>query len=184
MKENEDNVLVARCLKGDHRAYESLVRKYQKTIFNVIYQIVRDFSDAEDLTQTVFLKVYENLQKFNDRFKFYSWIYRIAINEGLNFIQQKKIVYELPENYASLEKAPDRILNESQIVEQIDQALAALDPNYRVLIIMRHFLDLSYKEIGEITNLPEKKVKSRLYMARQIMAKKIVEKGIDIDAQS
>ncbi len=184
MNENEDIVLVKRCLQGEHGAFEALVRKYQKTLFNVLYQIVRDYSDAEDLTQTVLVKVYENLKKYNDKYKFYSWIYRIAINEGLNFVQQKKAVYEIPEEYESTEKSPDRVLNEAEVVEQIDQALAALDPNYRVLIVMRHFLDFSYKEISEVVKLPEKTVKSRIYMARQNMARHMLAKGIDVDEQS
>lgn len=178
MKENEDNLLVKRCLQGDKRAFENLVRKYEKTVFNVIYQMVRDFSDTEDLTQTVFVKVYQNLEKFDEHYKFYSWLYRITMNETLNYLQQKKAVFEIPVNYESLDKTPDRILDEAEMIHFIDGALAVLDPNYRILIIMRHFLDLSYREMSEIVRLPERKVKSRLYMARQIMARYMIEKGI------
>jgi RNA polymerase sigma-70 factor (ECF subfamily) len=183
MKESEDNNLVAGSLRGETRAFEKLVRKYQRMVFNVIYQVVRDFSDTEDLTQSVFVKVYENLEKFDYRHKFYSWLYRIAINEALNFIQQKKVTYEIPEDYQSMDKTPDLVLNESEMVENIDRALAELDPNYRVLIVMRHFLDYSYKEIADVVRLPEQKVKSRLYMARQILARLILEKGMRIDEQ-
>ena len=178
MKEDEDNLLVDRCLEGDNRAFEKLVRKYEKTVFNVIYQMVRDFSDAEDLTQTVFVKVYQNLEKYDEHYRFYSWLYRITINETLNHLQQKKAVFEIPENYESMDKTPDRILDETEMIQYIDGALAALDPTYRILIIMRHFLDLSYREMSEIVRVPEKKVKSRLYMARQIMARYMIEKGI------
>jgi RNA polymerase sigma factor (sigma-70 family) len=184
MKEHEDNNLVTKTLHGEHRAFEMLVRKYQKTVFNVVYQIVRNFSDTEDITQGVFVKAYEKLRKFDHRYKFYSWLYRIAINEALNFVQQKKASYEIPADYVSLDKTPDHVFNELEIIEHVDRALAALDPGYRVLIVMRHFLDFSYKEISEVVRLPEKKVKSRLYMARQIMARHMIEKGIDIDEQA
>ena len=107
MKESEDNNLVAGSLRGETRAFEKLVCKYQRMVFNVIYQVVRDFSDTEDLTQSVFVKVYENLEKFDYRHKFYSWLYRIAINEALNFIQQKKVTYEIPEDYQSMDKTPE-----------------------------------------------------------------------------
>ena len=184
MKENEDRDLVNRVLAGERHAFEILVRKYQKTVFNAVYQIVRDLADAEDITQGIFVKVYENLKKYDPHYKFYSWIYRIAINESLNFARQKRAVYEIPEDYASLEKMPDQVLSEAEIIEQVDAALANLDPEYRVLIVMRHFLDFSYKEICEVLKLPDKKVKSRLYMARQIMARFMLEKGIDIDEQT
>ena len=178
MIEHTDEFLVSRCLKGDSEAFGQIVDRYQKTVFNLAFRMTRDYDDADDLSQTVFVKVYENLKKYNSRHKFYSWIYRITINETLNFIKRNKRTETIPESYESQDNSPEMETDIEESSHLIDEALSELQDEYRILIIMRHFLNYSYTQIGETLELPEKKVKSRLYMARQILAKTLMQKGL------
>ena len=178
MIETTDNVLIRNCLNGDVKSFETLVVRYQKTVYNAVYRLVGCIEDAEDVTQTVFVKVYENLDTFNPRYKFYSWIYRIAMNESINFINSRKHEEILHDNFTAGEKGPDEDFQTRESEKMIQNALMRIDFDHRVLIVLKHFLDRSYSEIGQILNIPDKTVKSRLYVARQKLAEILNEKGV------
>ena len=178
MNSSEDSKLVNKCLKGDLQAFETLLDKYQQPIFNVVYRMCHHTEDARDVTQTVFIKVYEKLAYFNTDLKFFSWIYRIAINETLNFINQKKPVEELPISYQSKESGPDEFFERLELSDNIHKALLKVEAKYRALIILKHFHNCSYHQIAQIMDLPEKTVKSRLFIARQQLGKVLRERGI------
>ena len=178
MSERDDTVLVMRCLKGDIKAFEILVDKYQKPIFNAALRICNDYDGAEDIAQSAFVKAYEKLESYNPNFKFFSWLYRIVINEALNFLNKGKNLQELDENIRSGHKTPEQELEQTEISEKIRNALMLIEPNYRILIELRHFQNYSYSEIGNILEIPEKTVKSRLYMARQALGKILIKTGI------
>jgi RNA polymerase sigma-70 factor (ECF subfamily) len=179
MIERDDIALVKQCLDGDVKAFEFLVDKYQKPIFNAALRICNDIDSAEDISQAAFIKAYENLESFNPKYKFFSWIYRIVINEALNFLNKTKNLQELNENIISKQKTPDLEFEETELSEQVRNALMHIEPNYRVLIELRHFQNFSYSEIGNILEIPEKTVKSRLYMARQALGKILIKTGIN-----
>lgn len=181
MIKDEDVVLVEQCIKGKTQSFELLVEKYQKTIFNVALRFCGNYDDAADITQSVFIKAYEKLNRYNPKYKFFSWVYRIVINESINFINQKKRQQELDKNIIVNEDSPEKIYNHVELEKQIQEALMSLDPNYRILILLKHFKNCSYNEISEILGLPEKKVKSRLYTARQLFSKILIGKGIEIN---
>lgn len=178
MIEHTDEFLVSRCLNGHGEAFEQIVNRYQKTVFNLALRMTRDYDDADDLAQTVFVKVYENLKRYNRRHKFYSWIYRITINETLNFVKRNNRSETITDSYEAQDSSPEMDTNIEESNQLIDEALDELQDEYRIMIIMRHFLNYSYTQIGETLQLPEKKVKSRLYMARQILAKILMKKGL------
>jgi RNA polymerase sigma-70 factor (ECF subfamily) len=178
MNETDDAVLVKKCIQGDIKAFEVLVDKYQKPIFNAALRVCNDFDSAEDISQAAFVKAYEKLKSYNSKYRFFSWMYRIVINEALNFLNQGKNLLELDENIISKQKTPDQIMEQTEISEKIRDALMQIEPNYRFLIELRHFQNCSYSEIGYILNIPEKKVKSRLYMARQTLGKILIKTGI------
>ncbi|HGY56573.1 MAG TPA: sigma-70 family RNA polymerase sigma factor [Caldithrix abyssi] len=178
MSDREDKELVKRCVKGDQKAFEALVDKYQKTVFNIIYRLIHNYDESEDLTQKVFIKVYENLDAFNSRYKFFSWLYRIAVNESLNHIKAKKRLTPLEEGYAASEKRPDETFNGKEVSERLQNAINQLNANYRTVIILKHFQNCSYSEIADIVDIPEKTVKSRLFTARQLLKDILIKEGI------
>src|SRR5437763_1685892 len=90
MSEQDDEVLVRQCMAGDHGAFEVLVEKYQGPLFNLALRMTQEYADAEDITQTAFLKAYESLSSYKPGRKFFSWLYRIAVNETLNFLRGKR----------------------------------------------------------------------------------------------
>ncbi len=167
MDTERDSRLVRECLQGDRKAFEEIVDKYTKPVFNVAFRVIGDADEAEDITQSVFVKAYENLSKFNIQRKFFSWLYRIAINEALNAKNARKPGESLGESVQSDEKNPYEVLHDKQRCQTIEVALRKLSDDYRVVVVLRHFQELSYSEIAEILQLPEKTVKSRLFSARQ-----------------
>jgi RNA polymerase sigma-70 factor (ECF subfamily) len=178
MNETDDLTLVRQCLKGSSKAFETLVNKYQKPIFNVAYRMTREYDDSSELTQMVFVKAYEKLELYNSNFKFFSWLYRIAVNESLNFLKQERKNEELDASVISENDMPDQALHESEVSGNIQKALMKIDMNYRMVIILKHFQEFSYKEMSIILNIPEKTVKSRLFMARQKLKDVLMKEGI------
>jgi RNA polymerase sigma-70 factor (ECF subfamily) len=88
--EQEDKELVRRCLKGEKEAFGTILDRYEKPIYNLVLRMVNDRDDAADLTQTIFVKAYEKLDTYDERFKFFSWLYKIAVNTALNFISHRR----------------------------------------------------------------------------------------------
>lgn len=170
-----DTELVIEALGGDSDAFGSLVEKYERPIFNLAFRISGDYEDAMDITQTVFVKAFEKLDSFDPSRNFFSWIYRMAVNESLNFVRRRSRTVHVETDPPSRVPSPDEsiVLEESRTLLQ--QALARLAEDYRVVIILRHFLDLSYRQIGEVIGIPEKTVKSRLYTGRHLLRGIILE---------
>ena len=166
---DDDVELVSRCLNAERKAFESIVDKYQKIVFNVALRIINDSDDAEDVTQSVFIKVFENLSKYNPQYKFFSWLYRIALNEAINFQNQRRYHEALESNDVPDKDTPENVFTKTEILQSVENAIMKLDIDYRVVIVLRHFQELSYTEISKILDIPEKTVKSRLFTARQIL---------------
>jgi RNA polymerase sigma-70 factor, ECF subfamily len=178
MSDDNDRELVRQVLAGDERAFEVLVDKYEKVIYNVAYRMTSDHDASEDITQAVFVKAFENLRGYDPRFKLFSWLYRMAINESLNYLKQKRQTEELSPALASNAKSPDACYREAELHRKIQEALMALGADNRTLIVMRHYGDCSYKEMAEIVGIPERKVKSRLFTARSLLRDILATRGI------
>jgi RNA polymerase sigma-70 factor (ECF subfamily) len=177
VKEDDDATLVRRCRDGDRAAFERLVMRYQKPVFNAALRLLRDPEDARDVAQTTFLKVFEHLGDYDPSFKFYSWIYRIAVNESLNALGSRKPCEGLNGEEADAAPGPDRQLEGEQTGQAIEEALMRLNPELRTVIVLRHFMHLSYQDMSDILLLPEKTVKSRLYSARQLLRDHLLQYG-------
>ena len=178
MTESSDFHYVKECLRGHSNAFEPLIDKYQKPIFNAALKMLNNYEDAQDVTQSVFVKAFEKLDSFDPKYKFFSWIYRMVINESINFLKKRKWIEELDSSIVTLEKNPEKKLDEIELGERVQTALMKLRMEYRVVIILKHFEDLSYREIGYILDIPEKKVKSRLFTSRQLLRDILVAKGM------
>lgn len=178
MTENEDHELVDRCLKGESNAFEFLVEKYQGPIYNVALRMVRDTADAEDVAQTAFVKAYEKLSSFDPTYKFFSWLYRIAVNEALSFLDHRNRFDRLQEDTA--EPAEDGHANsdDEERDRSVQAALTELKPDHRSVVVLKHFEGRTYEEIAEILNVPVKRVKSRLFAARMTLRRILVRKGV------
>jgi RNA polymerase sigma-70 factor (ECF subfamily) len=181
MVENDDTTLVRQCLEGNSKAFEKLLLRHQKTIFNLVYRMCNDYDDAQDITQSVFIKAYENLKSYKSRYKFYSWIYRIAINEGINYLVKNKHSTGLKDTFESLEGDPDKTYDQMETSAQVQKALIELNNDYRTLIVLKHFQECSYQDMSQILGIAEKTVKSRLYMARQQLGKILKKQGLKTD---
>ena len=181
MSEREDLKHIEHYLNGDSAAFELLIDKYQKKVFNLAYRIVNNYNDAEDITQAVFIKAFEKLETYNPKYKFFSWLYRIAINESLNFLDKKKHHEDINQDTISKELTPEEAFNNVELNQNIQDTLMKLKADYRVVMILKHFNNLSYSEISQILNIPEKTVKSRLISARQLVKDMLLKKGISIN---
>jgi RNA polymerase sigma-70 factor (ECF subfamily) len=174
----DDNALISRFLGGERNAFEPLVERYQKAVYNVALRMSNDPDDAADITQNVFIKASEKLGSYDPKYRFFSWIYRIAVNESINFVQAAKRGEALPEELASGDGNPEEIAQAGMLSESVEEGLLQLGDDSRIVIVLRHFEELSYDEIGSILDLPVKTVKSRLFTARQAL-KKILSKRLE-----
>lgn len=172
MDRDHDQALVEASRNGDRAAFGALVARYQGPVYNAAYRVLGNADDAADTAQAVFLKVAERLVEYDPRFRFFSWLYRIAVNEALNLLRSKGREEPLDEDeeIPGHESAnPEWQLGEAQLSRRVQGALMRMKPDDRVVLSLRHFAECSYREIAEILGLDEKTVKSRLYEARMRM---------------
>ena len=179
MHKDGDAALVNDCKRGDRRAMAKLVGQYERPVFNAAYRILGNTDDAADVTQTVFLKAFEHIADFNAKHKFFSWIYRIAVNESINQIKKRRHQEPLADSQASPWRGPAEDLDSELLCNRVQAALMELNEEYRAVVVLKHFSGCSYQQISEILQLPEKTVKSRLYTARQSMKKTLMRDGAE-----
>jgi RNA polymerase sigma-70 factor (ECF subfamily) len=130
------------------------------------------------VAQTVFLKVYEHLGDYDPSHRFYSWIYRIALNESINVLDRRRRLEPIAgDEIDERAGAEDEVASE-QAGQQVQRALMTIKPEYRAVVVLKHFLDLNYEDIGRVLELPEKTVKSRLFTARQLLKDALRNQGI------
>jgi len=175
---DRDVMLVQACLAGDSSAYSKLVDRYERQLFNVAYRITGSRDDAMDVTQAAFLKAYEKLNTFRPSGNFFSWIYRIAINEALNLVRGRRSTASLDLDAPDAHESPEEAARSSETRELVQAALSKLRPDQRAIIALRHFQGLSYGEIAEVFGIPPKTVKSRLLSARRRLREVLVERGV------
>ena len=169
MDNENDQALLERYRNGDRAAFTELVVRYQRPLYNAAFWVLRSVEDANDITQIVFLKVAEQLDDYDPQYKFFSWIYRIAVNESLNLLRRNKREEALDDDVdlpGSERNNPEAQFGEAEVSKRIRSALMSLPTNDRIVLSLRHFSECSYQEIGQILDLDEKTVKSRLYEAR------------------
>jgi len=180
MDKSRDHVLVERCLSGDRRALEALVREYQRPLYNAAYRILGNPEDAADVMQAALLKTFEHLDQYDPQYRFFSWVYRIAVNEALNQLKRNKQQQPLDDREPADGPGPDAEADAGTLSREIQESLMSLTEDYRTVLVLRHFADCSYRQIGEILEIPEKTVKSRLYTARQLMKERLLSHGVQL----
>jgi RNA polymerase sigma-70 factor (ECF subfamily) len=174
-----DASLVRECLGGHQRAFDTLVKKYEKPIYNVALRMLRDPDDAMDVAQSTFVKAYEKLGTFDQKREFFSWLYRIAINESINASKRTKRMDEYESGKsATLAPKQEAQRDDELLRDEIAGAIEILKLDYRMVIILKHFHDFSYQEMADVLGIPEKTVKSRLFSARQQLKDILSARGV------
>jgi len=177
MNETDDTNLIERCISGDRKAFETLLVQYEKPVFNAAFRMLNSADDANDVTQTVFLKVFENFDHFDPSRRFFSWIYRITLNESINWLGKSNRLRPLQYEAADEGRSIEQEVDSANLSQDVQAALMSIKTDYRSVIVLKHFLGCSYNEISQILEIPEKKVKSRLFSARQQLKDALTEAG-------
>lgn len=176
----DDRTLVARILEGDRDLFTVLAKRYERRVVNYVYRITRRYEDAHDLAQDIFVKVYLALDRYDPKYQFSTWLFRIAQNASIDALR-KKGISEVPltrqtddeepreREFADDGVSPYRALKNKQLSAAIDQAVLDLPRDYRELIQLRHFAELSYEEIASMKKLPLGTVKNKLFRARNLL---------------
>jgi len=164
--DEQDRALVREYLEGQPDAGGVLVDRYQKPLFNLALRMLDNAQDAEDVTQTVFLNAFLKLRTFDPTYRFFSWIYRMTVNESLNVLKRRKHTVTLEDEPAipAPEAAPD---GATDAQDRLSQALLCLTPDDRALVVLKHFLFFSYEEMADVLEIHVRTVKSRLFTARE-----------------
>jgi RNA polymerase sigma-W factor len=183
-----DSILINQAKSGDDQAYDKLLNKYRNSVYNLVYRMVRDIEEAEDLTQEAFIKAFNSLAQFNEEYAFSTWLYKIATNNCIDFFRKRKLQtlsLDKPIQYKDSEihhEIPDPELNpEKNILASerssiIREAIETLPEKYYTAIILRHTEEKSYEEIAEILHLPIGTVKARIFRAREMLNKALKDR--------
>jgi len=187
IKSLTDGELIQTAIRGREDGFEELVRRYQRPITGYIYRMLNNYDASLDVTQEVFIKVYNSLERYSSEYKFSTWIYRIAHNAAIDYMRRNSVnqqsieaenadgTYQL--QIESPQPNPEQERERSEWRREIETVVKCLPQVYRELILLRHAQDLSYDEIAEVTNLPLGTVKNRLFRAREMMREIFVERG-------
>jgi RNA polymerase sigma-70 factor (ECF subfamily) len=169
-----DRDLIIRARRGASDAFGELVTRYQAGVFNVCYRMTNERREAEDLTQETFLRVYARLDTFDIEREFGPWVRRAAANLCLNHLESQKVTAQFDEERDADESSqPESVIEIRERSEQIRVALASLPAQYRAVVELRHYQELSYDEIAAELDIPLSDVKSHLFRARRLLAEKL-----------
>jgi RNA polymerase sigma-70 factor, ECF subfamily len=181
-----DQLLVERVQRGDKKAFELLVIKYQQKLMRLVSRLVRDQAEAEDVVQESFIKAYRALAQFRGESAFYTWLYRIGINTAKNYLitQGRRAPTSTESNAEEAEtfeggdslrdiNTPESLLATKQLANTVNAAMEILPEELRIAITLREIEGLSYEEIAEVMNCPIGTVRSRIFRARESIAEKL-----------
>lgn len=176
MVDERDRALVTRFLEGQADAASGLVDAYQQRMFNVALRMLGNMQDAEDVTQTVFCNAFLKLGTYDPKYRFFSWIYRMTVNESLNALKRQRRTVTLEDELAipAPGSAPD---GAAEVEDRVGLALMSLKPDDRAVVVLKHFVSFSYQEIADVLEIPVRTVKSRLFTARERLRLTLREQG-------
>jgi RNA polymerase sigma-70 factor, ECF subfamily len=184
-----DQDLVTRAQAGSEAAYRELLGRYQRPVFSLIYRMVRDREQAEDLAQETFVKVFNNIERYDSRYKFSSWIFKIASNLTIDFLRKKEPDTvsidgsrhaETPDQVEATRitpqsrgETPEEYVEALELGAEIERAIGELRPDYRTAILLRHVEGRPYEEIAEIMSVPLGTVKTYIHRGRKELMQKL-----------
>ncbi len=191
VKAKQDIEIIDRALNGDQKAYAELLNRYQDSIYFLLLRKVGNENDAEDLTMETFGKAFNCLHQYTPLYTFSTWLFRIAINNCIDFVRKKRIRpqsvdsgidFNDPDNagFTSLGLSPEENIIKKQKAEELKKIIQTLKPRYARLIEMRYYQEMTYEEIAQTLNLPLGTVKAQLYRAKELLAPLIHNKSDNI----
>ena len=183
-----DQMLVERAQKGEQKAFEMLVIKYQRRLMRLLSRFVKDEHEVEDITQETFIKAYRALLTFRGDSAFYTWLYRIGINTAKNYLTERGRKLPMAEAYINMEDGsvlnraellpdnhtPETAMINKQLIENLNVSIGSLPEDLKMAITLREIDGLSYEEIAEIMVCPIGTVRSRIFRAREAIAKNLI----------
>ncbi len=180
----ETHELIKRILAGETAAFRSLILAYQRLVSHIVFRMVSNAADREDLCQDVFIKVYQNLGGFQFESKISTWIAKIAYNTCINYLKKKKVplyddltaTEESIENKFSGDDSSDAFALSSDINSRLQQEIAKLPVQYRTILTLYHLDEMSYAEISEVLGMPDGTVKNYLFRARKLLKDRLNSK--------
>jgi RNA polymerase sigma-70 factor (ECF subfamily) len=182
-KVETDEALLKAVKNGDCESFNPLIERYKLPLYRVMYRMVLNRDDAEDLVEEAFIKAYRSINRFDTDRPFYSWLRRIAVNNAINFLKKER--RNLTEPLEFVEKSlsngrndPVAMTEQKMMKERINQAMAKLPKEFRIIISLRVEKDLSYDEISQVLKIPKGTVMSRLARARQKLRHIFNEMGV------
>jgi RNA polymerase sigma-70 factor (ECF subfamily) len=186
----DDATLIKRTLAGDRHAFKWLIKSHERLVYGLVWKIIRNQQDTEDICQEVFLKVYEKLDTFHQDSKLSTWIARIAYNQALSKLRKRDPLYgsydvedeSFKELLAGVDFTPVQTLEARELKSVVQAAIQLLPVHYRCLVELFHMQEMSYSEVVEITGMPEGTVKNYLFRARKLL-KKAIQKNHELVSQ-
>jgi RNA polymerase sigma-70 factor (ECF subfamily) len=186
---DEDRILIARCLKGDEKAFETLLNKYRASVFSICLRMVRNRTTAEDIAQEVFIKVFSALNRYDPAYPFPGWLNRITSNLCIDHLRREKervVSLDQPAagnddlfvQLASDGAGPDREAESKEMMAILEEALSLLPEHYRIIVVLRHQEQLSYEEISDTLGIPLGTVKARIHRARNMIVEHFRKRGV------
>jgi RNA polymerase sigma-70 factor (ECF subfamily) len=192
----QEKQLVERIVSGDLGAFQQFIEEYQRLVTHMVFRMILNEADREEICQDIFLKIYQNLKNFQFQSKLSTWISKITYNTCINYLKKKKaLLYddlqiqendsfdsptENKQNGSTQLKGklplPDEAVISNEISEMLYRELNQLPVNYRTIITLYHLDNLNYEEISEITGIPMGTVKSHLFRARKLLKNKLLQK--------
>jgi RNA polymerase sigma-70 factor (ECF subfamily) len=171
---NQEDHLVERILKGDMKSFESLVYLYKDKIYSFIFKMTLSKEDTDDLVQETFIKVFLNIYKYSNKWKFSTWIYKIAVNSVRNYWKKKKrtlnkeFYCDIPDEfYCNLENNPEYSYEIKENYSQIVKIINKLEYNQKIVFILKYVKDFSINDIADIVGISPETARMRIYRARK-----------------
>ena len=182
--EQPDPEVLRRAQRGDERAFAQILRAYETPIFNYVYRIVGDRALAEDLTQEVFVRVYQALPRFSLRCKFTTWLFQVTKNRVLDELRARE---RRPHSVVAIEDAPrlevvDPPVERLETIEALWRAVRELNPDLKMALLLRDVAGLPYNEIADSLEITLATVKWRIFKAREEVQQALVREGFGVDA--
>jgi len=179
----EDIILIEDAIAGKQEAYKRLMDKYRQLIYNLIFRMIRNKEDVQDLTQEAFIKAFNSLDKFDKQFSFSTWLFKIATNNCIDYLRKKKLntfsidkdigiddddfQFEIPDS----ERIPDRNIIDTERKKILEEAIENLPSKYKSVILLRHRDENDYEEIAKKLKLPLGTVKAHIFRGRELLNK-------------